>query len=321
MKHIFILNPAAGKGHATTALLPKILLAVKEKGVHYEIHRTVNVGDALRYVRERCAEASRDSGEDTELRFYSCGGDGTMNEVLNGLYGYANAQLSVIPTGTGNDFVRNFENNKDFTNIVKQIEGVPRKIDAIRYELLEPEKNEDVPPFGYALNMFNMGFDAHVVAKAAEIKKKPLMGGTTAYIGGVGAVLVHLNKLDLTVEIDGEGLDEAQYLLAGVANGRFSGGGFDGMPRARVDDGLMDMLRVKSITRRFFLSIVKKYHDGLHLDDPGLKDIIFHYPCKEAVFQPANQMIIAIDGETSIIGGIKFTICPGAINFSAPKNS
>jgi diacylglycerol kinase family enzyme len=140
-----------------------------------------------------------------------------------------------------------------------------------------------------------------------------------AYIGGVAIVLRKLQKIDITIEADGTEIGSGQYLLAGVANGRFSGGGFDGMPVALVDDGFMDLLLVKSISRTFFLSIVKKYHDGTHLGDPKLNGILYNYKCKEAIFRPKEKMILAIDGETAIVGAIKFNVMAGAVNLSVPE--
>jgi diacylglycerol kinase family enzyme len=334
MKHIFLINPVAGRGKASVETLPRIIEAVKEKGVDYEIHRTVNEGDAFRYTRARCAEYPAE-----DVRFYSCGGDGTMNEVLNGLYGFPRAQLAVIPAGTGNDFVRNFSDWQRFRDIDLQIDGNPVPVDVIRYELLDEaagneeinstgvsertredsnQSAEKIAPTGYALNMFNMGFDAEVVAKTSEIKGKPFMNGTSAYIGGVGIVLAKLGKLDMTAEVDGKEVASGKFLLASVANGRFSGGGFDGCPLALTDDGEMDVLIVRSVTRRFFLSIVKKYHDGTHIGDPRLDDILTHYRCKEAIFRPRSEMVMAKDGETARVGAVKFTVVPHAVNLSIP---
>jgi YegS/Rv2252/BmrU family lipid kinase len=314
MKHIFLINPVAGQGKASLEVLPGIVEAVKEKGIEYEIHRTVNEGDALRYVRARC-----DENPSEDLRFYSCGGDGTMNEVLNGLYECPRAQLAVIPAGTGNDFVRNFPNWKQFKDIGKQLDGHPVPVDAIRYELVGGGENaEEIAATGYALNMFNVGFDAEVVAKTAEIKSKPLMSGTLAYVAGVGAVLTKLKKLKMTVEVDGTEVASGNFLLAAAANGRFSGGGFDGSPLSVTDDGEMDVTIVKSVTRRFFLSIVKNYHDGTHVGHPRLDGVLTHYRCREAVFRPEGQMIMAKDGETAVVGAVKFTIIPHAVRLSLP---
>jgi diacylglycerol kinase family enzyme len=341
MKHIFVINPVAGRGKASVEILPGIVSAVREKDIDYEIHRTVNEGDALRYVRARCNEHP-----DEDVRFYSCGGDGTANEVLNGLYGFPKAQLAVIPAGTGNDFVRNFPDRRRFRDIAAQIDGSPVYVDVIRYELTwesETPAGADgaVCAFsmhaddeagagggkryprtaavsGYALNMFNIGFDAEVVTKAAEIKGKPFMNGTAAYVGGVGVALAKVKAVSMTVDIDGKEVASGEFLLAAAANGRFSGGGFDGCPAALTDDGQMDVILVKYVTRRFFLSIVRKYHDGKHMGDPRLDGVLTHYRCREAVFRPQGQMRMAKDGECANVGAVKFTIVPRAVMFSVP---
>jgi YegS/Rv2252/BmrU family lipid kinase len=313
MKHIFLVNPVAGKGKAIKEILPTILRSVREKNIEYEIHRTVNVGDATRYVRGRC-----ENGGGEKLRFYAVGGDGTLSEVLSGLVGYPDTELAVIPAGTGNDFIRNFPHWRNFRDVEKQINGRASRIDVLRYELLDEKGQKGLAAVGCALNMFNIGFDAEAAAATERLKNGPFLHGKAAYIGGVLTVLAKLKKLDLTVEIDGEQVASGQFLLAGVANGRFSGGGFDGSPLALLDDGLMDVTLVKSINRRFFLSVAKKYHDGTHYGDPRFGDILRHYKCREAVFYPEETMILAIDGETITVGGIRFTIVEGGVNLSIP---
>jgi diacylglycerol kinase family enzyme len=319
MKHIFVLNPAAGSGKGV-AMLPGILDAARAAGIEYEVHRTISAGDARNYVRKRLDEA----GDDI-LRFYSVGGDGTMNEVLNGIIGHDSAQLAVIPVGTGNDFIRNFENRSDFNDIGKQIAGSPVKIDALKYVLLDAEGQDpdqaastvSLVTSGYALNMFNMGFDAEVVDKVAHIKSG-LLKGTAAYIAGVLAVLAKLRKLPITIEADGVVVGSGDYLLTGAANGGYSGGGFYGLPPAVIDDGQLDLLMVKSISRRRFLSMVKMYHDGTHIGSPKFADVLEHLPCKEAVFRPEREMVMSIDGECINCGGVRVTIAPEAVTFSVP---
>ncbi|MDR1778173.1 MAG: hypothetical protein LBR14_00190 [Clostridiales Family XIII bacterium] len=313
MKHIFLINPAAGKGKAAD-LIPQILQAVKGESVDYEIHRTMNAYDAQKYVRERC---ERDA---EPMRFYACGGDGTVNEVVNGLYGFPQAEIAVVPVGSGNDFVRNFDNREAFLDIGRQLAGSASPVDVIRYELLDPDTGEEgrgVPRTGVALNMYNMGFDAQVATKAGEIKG-PVLKGSLAYFAGVGIILARMKPVTLSVRVDGQDLGEADYLLAGVANGRFSGGGFDGMPLANIRDGKMDVILVRNVTRRFFLSIVKKYHDGQHMDEPKLKGILYHYPCEEAEFIPATDMQMVIDGEPARVGGVRFRVEPGSVMLSVP---
>ena len=102
MQHYFLINPAAGKGNLYRHLDGEIRTYCDQKEIDYEIYYTKGVGDAEDYIRRAC---EKNGGE---LRFFACGGDGTLNEAANGVAGFNHASVGVIPTGTGNDFVRNF---------------------------------------------------------------------------------------------------------------------------------------------------------------------------------------------------------------------
>lgn len=111
----------------TEALLPRLHALFVGREEELETYLTTGVGDATRFVKERCAASN---GE--HLRFYSCGGDGTMNEVLQGLAGCANAAMGVVPCGSGNDFVRSFP-DCDFSDLEAQIAAEERPIDLIHF--------------------------------------------------------------------------------------------------------------------------------------------------------------------------------------------
>ena len=309
VKHIFILNPAAGGGKGAD-ILPAVMAALTGTDTDYEIHRTISIGDAGNFVRGRLA----DSGTG-RIRFYACGGDGTVNEVLNGIMGNDNAEIAVVPTGTGNDFVRNFASPRDFLDISKQLASGARRIDALRYECFTEGVSMGS---GYALNMFNLGFDANVVARAAELKHG-IIKGTAAYIAGVMSCLVKLKTMDMRVRVDGADYADGVFLLAGAANGGYSGGGFHGLPPAMVDDGLMDLLLVRSVTRRFFISIVKKYHDGTHIGNKKLEGVLSNLQCHELEFSSEQQFTLAIDGETAYADRLVVSIVPNAVNFVVPE--
>ena len=103
MKHIFLMNPAAGKTEGKQAIEEQVRKACEDAGVVYEIYHTTGPNDATAHV-EACCKAEPNE----ELRFYACGGDGTLNEVAAGAYRYPNASVTVVPCGSGNDFVKVF---------------------------------------------------------------------------------------------------------------------------------------------------------------------------------------------------------------------
>lgn len=308
MKHIFLVNPAAGKGRASTVVLPEIIRTVKEMGLEYEIHRTIGPGDAQRFASSVCEQYAG-----KPLRVYACGGDGTLNETLNGVHGHSGVELAVVPAGTGNDFVRNFSEPKAFLNIRKQIEGEAIPVDTMEYTLDGSDENR------YALNMFNIGFDSEVVAKAAELKEKPFISGPIAYAAGVGIIFAKKKTVDIRVRYDGGDEQKYKALLIAAANGCFCGGGFKGVPMSILDDGLLDVSIVREVSRMKFLSLVWKYHEGTHLSDKRAEDIILYKKCKEVLISSENLLKIAIDGEILSAKSIDMHVCENAINLSIPK--
>ncbi len=309
MKHIFILNPVAGKGKSEKQFLPLIHSVAKEMGVDYEIHRTINIGDGERFTNSKCQQ--RES-ETELLRFYACGGDGTLNEVTNGAFGFKNVEIGFIPSGTGNDFARNFENEKDFSNIKCQINGKAKPIDLLKYTIDGKEPK-------YCINMFNLGFDCNVVIKMEELRKYSFIAGSSAYGAGVGLALIKKDTLDLSIVID-DGMErKGEILMMAVGNGKYSGGGFKGLPDASVEDGMMDISIVKNVTRHELVSLIGSYRKGTHLTTKLGKRIVDYQKCKKIQIQDENEFFICIDGEVDKGSNLRVEIEPKGILFSVPR--
>lgn len=334
MKHIFIMNPAAGKGKAGKVFLPKIIETAKRMGIDYEIHRTMAPFDAEHFVKGKCEARETQQGEEDIIRFYACGGDGTLNEVVNGAFGHKNVEIAMIPSGTGNDFPRNFGDLKSFENIERQILGGARPVDVIRYEATPPRQfsgsffgsalddlyeSDPDPVVRYGINMFNIGLDCNVVDKVARIKEYPFVPGPLAYGLGTAIVLGKKEGVELEICLDSGEMYEGALMLVAIGNGSYCGGGFNGVPRAEVDDGLMDVSIVGNITRRTFLSLIGKYRKGTHLEDPSTKSFITYRKCRSLTIRPRDTVKLCTDGEVSMVGEINFEIIPGAIKFSVPQ--
>jgi len=332
MKHIFIMNPAAGKGKAGKVFLPKIIETVKRMGVDYEIHRTMAPGDARHFVKARC-EAREEGSNQEELRFYACGGDGTLNEVANGAFGYDLVEIAMIPAGTGNDFPRSFGDLKHFEDIEKQILGTGRPVDLIRYEAVVPNPvtgnlsydldslfdSDPDPIVNYCINMFNIGLDCNVADLVTKIKEQPLVPGPLAYALGVGIVLGKKEGVNLEIRLDNGEVYDGDLMLVAIGNGNYCGGGFKGVPLAKVDDGLLDVSIVNNISRRTFLSLLGKYRKGTHLEDPVVQSFLTYRKCKRLTIYPSNPVKFCTDGEVSMVGEVTFEIIPGGIKFSVPR--
>lgn len=313
MKTIFVLNPKAGKGKGLDKIKERIESISKKLGKEAGIYLTKAAGDGEAFARLACEEAEKDG---REIRLIACGGDGTLNEVLNGIMGHDCAALGVMPIGTGNDFVRNFEEAGNFMDVEAQLCGRIKRCDAIRYRGLLDGRNRT----RYCANMFNIGFDCNVVDLTSKIKKYPLMNGSVAYLTAVAGMFIRKKGANLRIEVDGQVIEDGPVLLTAIANGSFCGGGVKGLPRASVDDGIMDINIIYNVSRMDFLKKFPYYAKGTHLELPDIDDILYCSRCKEVTITPLDgKMRLCTDGEIVDAGKVHMEVVPGAFNFVVPK--
>ena len=313
MRNIFIVNPAAGQCVGDENFVKKIEDACMNVGCTYDVYVTKGILDGRDYVRRVCTK----SCDGSNLRFFACGGDGTLNEVINGAYGFENVEIGCIPIGTGNDFVRNFGNVNMFNSINAQLNGTSDYIDLIKYTTCI----SNCKMIGYAVNMFNIGFDCNVVDAAARLKKKPFLSGSLAYLMGVLTILVEKKGADLKIVSDGEVLYDGKLLLSSVANGCFCGGGIKGSPFADLRDGFFDVSIIRDISRKKFLSLFKRYSKGTHLQVEGINRYIDYSKKRSLSIIARNKpMRLCIDGEIIDSEWVDFESIQGAIKFIIPTN-
>ena len=288
MKTVFIINPSAGQG-CNENLIEKILGLSQE---NTEAYITRFPGDATEYVRSFCQKHDK-------ARFIACGGDGTLNEVLNGVVGFENAEIGIIPSGTGNDFCRNFEPHSPFCDISAQINGERIKCDAIKYTT----ETDLGTTSGYCVNMFNIGFDCNVAALTAQMKKKPFISGSLAYLISIFVTLIKKKGANLKIEIDGKERHSGKLLLTSIANGCFCGGGIKSNPTASVCDGKISINIIKNISRIRFLTLLPYYMKGTFTKIKNIEKIITSEKCSEIVLTPLDgKMKICVDGEIADAG-------------------
>ena len=149
MKHYFFVNPVAGKGNQSKELIEEIKIALKDtKSESVIIMTEPNRGSEAR------ARAIAEGLNGEPARFYACGGDGTANEIASAVIGFDGIELGIIPIGSGNDMIRNFQDAGDFMSVRSQLNGKSRKVDVMKYT----SKLGNEEQTGYCLNMFNIGF-------------------------------------------------------------------------------------------------------------------------------------------------------------------
>ncbi len=304
MKHIFVINPSAGGGKRAENLKKSISTIASALDVDYSVVITSYPGNATRIVRET---ASARPGE--HFRFYACGGDGTLNEVVNGIIGLGNAECALLPAGTGNDFSKNFTNPENFQDIEKQIQGTPITIDAIRC-------NDR-----YAVNMINIGFDCDVVSRTEQLKKRTFLRGPAAYGAGVIATMLRHYGTEMSFTYEDGTEETGEFLLSAFGNGAFCGGGYHSHPKTILNDGFFDFCRAKKISRLQFIKLLPIYKKGLHLESPIAKGIIEYKKLTSLSIRFKKKIGICYDGEVIFSDHADLSIVPGALTFSVPAGS
>ncbi len=296
MKHIFVVNTYAGKAQAKEEI-ERLLCGFEGE---YELHYTKAPKDATEFVRERCA---RSEGE--TLRFYACGGDGTAKEVVEGMLGHDNAELTIVPLGSGNDFVKYYGGASEFFDLNKLKNAPSDYVDIIKV-------NGE-----YCLNVCNFGFESYVAKTMHEVRHKKIIGGKMSYTTGIVKALMFAMKNKADIYVDGEKIIDGSYLLCTVANGRYVGGGYMCAPRSLDNDGLLEVCAVKPVSRFFIVRLINIYKEGKHLDDPRFKDIVIYREGKCVEVRSDKPITIALDGELVDACNFKCEVIPKAIKFAA----
>lgn len=273
MRHLFIINPAAGKKGSTAHL--EGLLA----GVSFPCERvyTAKAGDARRMAHQAAA-----SGED--VRLYACGGDGTLNEVVNGAAGFSNAAVTCVPKGTGNDFLKLF--GPDYRRLFYDLEALA----------VGPQATFDLMDCNglLGLDVVCAGLDARVAAGVHRYKDLPLVGGKGAYILSLlEQVLFRGLARSMAVEL-GEERWQGEAAILCVCNGRHYGGGFMPVPEAMPDDGVLDALLVPRVSLFTFARLVGRYAKGRYRDYPRL---IRPFHGTAVSWHTPEESVAVVDGE------------------------
>ena len=299
MRHVFILNPMAGKSRAALDLQQQIdAYFSTHPQLEYSMRLTECAGDATRIAAEECAKGDA-------VRLYACGGDGTLQETANGIPPHSAVEIAVIPCGSGNDYVRTYGGKEYFLNLPDVIEGTAIPVDAVDCGGRR------------SLNIASIGMDAKVCERMIRYKNLPGVGGSLAYELAILDVLCHPigDEMTITIETqDGPVRRQGKFLLALAANGQYYGGGYHGAPQASEDDGVLDFVLVKKISRFRILSFLNLYKAGNyeHLD---CCEHLRGYSMHAVATKPT---VCNVDGECTIGDSMDFTILPASYRFVLP---
>ncbi len=283
-KYNIIVNPIAGRGAAGKAV-PEIEEKLKSLGIDYDLILTEYPGHAIQLAAD-----ARQIGYSTVV---AVGGDGTSNEVINGLMqaggkGQLQTKLAVLPVGRGNDFSYGMGVSQDLESACQNlVNGCTRRID------IGFVKGGDYPEGRYFGNGIGIGFDT--VVGFESVKLPPYIHGTPAYlIAAIKTIFLYFNAPLLRVEIDGE-VFEQPCLLVSVMNGKRMGGSFQFAPDSESDDGLLNLCIVRQVTRLQVLGLMPKVMSGTQAEHDAVRMLTGQNINIEAL---NGSLPVHADGET-----------------------
>lgn len=282
-----IINPVAGNRRAKK-VGRKVLLSLSKLNIRHVAYYTENPGHAG-VIAGVCAK-------ERAKTVLSVGGDGTAYEVAQGLLGTETA-MGIIPAGTGNDFIKSLNLPKDPIKCLKYILGCePQSVDIGKI-------NDEI-----FMNVCGIGFDVSVLDYS--IKAKKYLKGMLPYLWGVIRTIINYEPSHVTVAVDDEKVVSEEILVCCVANGRFIGGGMLISPNSTIDDGILDVIVVKNVSRARMVKYLPGLLRGKILDFPETKE----FRGKNIHFSSlSNKMRINIDGEIKNVSQAEFSVANGLV--------
>ena len=296
MTHLFIINPAAGSRDRTEQYRREIETLCKERNLPYKIQISQAPGDCRRLAR-----AAAETGK--EYKIYACGGDGTLNEVADGAAGFDNVAITVYSGGSGNDFVKLFDDPTAFFSLERLLES-----DEVTFDLIRCNDRN-------ALNICSVGLDARIGTDVSRYKRLPLLQGFRAYAASTLVNVVKGIAEHYTVEVNGETID-GEFTFICVCNGRYYGGGFNPVPDADPTDGELDVLLVKKVTRMQVPGIIGKYKNGRYKELPQL---VRHLRTKSITVRCDKVTPVNVDGEALFAQKVEMSLAREKVRFFYPK--
>jgi diacylglycerol kinase (ATP) len=245
-------------------------------------------------------------------RLVIVGGDGSVNEVVNGVVGAGSVELAVIPRGTGWDFVRTFDIPRDLDRAIDiALNGTVREIDAgsVTYRTWAGDEAQS-----YFANVGSAGISGAIAQRANESSKK--LGGKVSYYWATLAVFIRWQTGEMRVTV-GDEARTGRMIDAMICNGRFLGGGMMMCPDARPNDGLFDVLLIGDVTKRDLAFVLPKTYTGKHLPHPRLELLRGRVVTVDA----DEPLPIELDGEQPGTTPARFEVVPRALRLRVPRKA
>jgi len=299
---VFLVNPASDNG-ATGKRWPELAHRAARLGLTGETLFSERPGHLIELAR-----LAVDGGATLVV---AVGGDGTLNEVVNGIAG-RDVELATIPLGTGMDFGRTHGILTKFEDAVRiALDGTPRTIDAgrVSYRTWGGEDAER-----WFANVGSVGMSGAVAQRANGMSK--VLGGKLTFFYALTRVFLEWENTEVTVRFDGEERRGRMHDVI-VANGVWHGGGMKLAPDARPDDGVFEVVLIGDIGRVDFLTTAPKLYKGKHVEHAKVEVV----RTARVEVDAAEHLPIELDGEQVGTTPATFEVVPGAVRVRVPTSS
>jgi YegS/Rv2252/BmrU family lipid kinase len=296
MKHVFILNPVSGKGKANrfTSLIKEYFAAHPD--MEYELIMT-------EYHRHATAIAQKYTAKD-DVCLYACGGDGTANEVLEGLN--PGVSIAIIPGGTGNDMYKSIDDRKltDAQLLAETIEGENHMIDM------------GIANGHKFMNIISFGIDADINVYACDYVKVELnIPDNLVYAYSALKVATHPQTIHMNMEVDGEKM-ERDVIMVAVSNGKWYGSIFKPSPNADLEDGKFDICMFGKMKFPRLAYLLTKYTKGTHVKAKECETMT-----GQKIDINFDRVVnLQVDGENLKTEEVHIQIYPRSLSFRMPVN-
>lgn len=298
---VFVVNPASGNGAAGKTWARTRKLAA-ERGLDGDVLVTERAGHAVELAR---AAAEKGAG-----LVVAVGGDGTINEIVNGLVAAARSEveLAVVPRGTGDDFARTFGIPTDVERaLAVAANGEARPVDVGRAMYAVSEGTAE----RYFANFAGAGISGAIARRGARTSRR--LGAKAAYMWATATVFVRWSSVPMRIELDGETREGPMFEVV-VSNGMYAAGGMKIAPDARPDDGHFDAVLIGDVTKVDFVTTFPKIYRGTHTSHPKI-DVV---RASKIAVDASEPLPIVLDGEQPGTTPASFEIVPGALKLRVP---
>ncbi len=296
-----IVNPNAGS-RKTAKDWPVISKLLTKSGIAFDVTHTEKKEQAISITVDAVRQGFR--------KFIVVGGDGTLNEIVNGLFLQNEAAveeftIAMIPVGTGNDWCRTFHIPFTYAEAIQVIANGRKFIQDVGCVTYF---SDNLPHERYFVNIAGMGYDAEV-ARKTNLSKDKGKGGPFSYLISMFTSLLYYKFTKVSLRVDNEEYSGKTFSLS-VGICKYNGGGMKQLPDAIPDDGLFDLTLIKKIGKFTVITQIKNLYDGSFISHPKIKT--FRGSSISVESEPA--VLLEVDGESMGHSPFNFRILPRSLN-------